>query len=250
MSTRLLPARRRTPPLALVAVLLLPPLAAVAGGRSPASAHPSYAAVGACVRAGAPWLAVDVARACRAVTAAVPTWHGRATVVVADGEAGVAADSLGDTVRVHPEAWQTLTAPGRQAVLTHELVHVATAGVTTARTPEWLVEGLAEAVAWRAVALPDHVIAQELAAEVRAGRVPQGLPTAQDFAGRPALAYQRSWLAVDLLVRRYGIAAVLQLYRAAGTAHGLGPALATLAPALTVPALETSLRAELVRRLG
>jgi hypothetical protein len=229
---RHLAARRRTSPLALVVVLLLSPLAAVAGGPSSASAHPSYAA---CVRPGAPALAVDLARACRAVVAAVPGWHGRASVVLADGDAGVAADQLGGTVRVHREAWEGLTAAGRQAVLTHELVHVATASLTTPRTPQWLVEGLPEAVAWRDVDLPDRVVAQELAAQVRAGRVPRGLPTAEDFARTPALAYQRSWLAVDLLLSRYGEAAVLDLYRAAG--HG------TPVP---VPGLE----AELVRRLG
>jgi len=229
---RPLAARRRTPPLALVAVLLLPPLAAVAGGPAPASARPSY---GGCVRPGAPALAVDVGRACRAVAAAVPAWHGQAALVLADGDAGVAADELGGTVRVHRDAWEGLTDAGRQAVLTHELVHVATAALTTSRTPEWLAEGLAEAVAWRDVALPDRVVAQELAAQVRAGRVPRGLPTSADFARAPALAYQRSWLAVDLLLRRYGDASVLALYRAAGRGTGVA-----------VPGLE----AELVRRLG
>jgi hypothetical protein len=229
---RPLAARRRTPPLALVAVLLLPPLAAVAAGPTAASAHPSHAA---CVRPGAPVLAVDLARACRAVAAAVPAWHGTATVQLVAGDAGVAADELGGTVRVHHDAWEGLTAAGRQAVLTHELVHVATAGLTTPRTPQWLVEGLAEAVAWRDVQLPDRVVAQELAAQVRAGRVPRGLPTSADFARTPALAYQRSWLAVDLLLRRYGDAAVLGLYRAAGRGT-----------AVAVPGLE----AELVRRLG
>lgn len=238
MSAGLLSARRRTPPLALVAVLLLPPLAAVAGGSSSASAGPSYAGVGACVRPGGPALAVDVARACRAVTAAVPGWHGRASVVLADGDAAVAADELGDTVRVHPDAWATLSAQGRQAVLTHELVHVATAAMTTPRTPEWLVEGLAEAVAWRDVALPDRVVAQELAAEVRAGRVPGALPTAQDFDARPAQAYQEAWLAVDLLLRALGPARVLELYREAGRA----PLETALRAAGGVPALMSMTR--------
>ena len=243
-----LPARRRTPPLALVAVLLLPPLAAVAGGSSSASAGPSYARAGECVRPGGPALAVDVARACRAVAAVVPQWHGRASVVLADGEADVAADELDGTVRVHPDAWETLTPQGRQAVLTHELVHVATAGLTTPRTPQWLVEGLAEAVAWRDVALPDRVVAQELAAEVRAGRVPSALPTARDFVARPAQAYQEAWIAVDLLLRELGPARLLDLYREAGRAP-LETALRATG-AMPVPTTVTAWRAELVRRLG
>jgi hypothetical protein len=243
-----LPARRRTPSLALVAVLLLPPLAAVAGGSTSASARPSHAGVGTCVRPGAPALAVDVARACRAVTAAIPAWRGRATVVLADGDEGVAADVLGDTVRVHRTAWETLTAQGRQAVLTHELVHVATAGLTTARTPDWLVEGLAEAVAWRDVALPDRVVARELTAEVRAGRVPRGLPTARDFVARPAQAYQEAWLAVDLLWRERGPAYVLELYREAGRAP-LETALQA-AGGTGTRGLVAALRTEIVRRLS
>ncbi|HUR51105.1 MAG TPA: hypothetical protein VMZ11_03170 [Mycobacteriales bacterium] len=237
--------RGRSSPLALVAVLLLPPFAAVAGGPSAATAGPSYD--GSCLAPGAPDLAVDADRACRAVAALVPSWRGSVQVVLVDGEEGVAAEVLDGIIRVHPAAWEGLTAPGRQAVLTHELVHVATAGLTTDRTPPWLVEGLAEAVAWREVrALPDAVVAQELASLVRAHQVPRGLPTAQDFASHPAPAYQRSWLAVDLLLRRYGTAAVLELYRAAGT-RGLHRALSAVG--LTRQALQDALHAELVRRL-
>jgi hypothetical protein len=182
------------------------------------------------------------------VAAVVPQWHGRASVVLADGEADVAADELDGTVRVHPDAWETLTPQGRQAVLTHELVHVATAGLTTPRTPQWLVEGLAEAVAWRDVALPDRVVAQELAAEVRAGRVPSDLPTARDFVARPAQAYQEAWIAVDLLLRELGPARLLDLYREAGRAP-LETALRATG-AMPVPTTVTAWRAELVRRLG
>lgn len=199
----MLTARRgRTFPLVLVGVLLLPPVAATADGR-PAPAR-------TCVTGAVPELSVDLPRACQAVRRAVPSWSGTAQLVVGDGDPAVAAETLGDTVTVHRQAWAGLTAEARQAVLTHELVHVATAALTTPRTPLWLVEGLAEAVAWRDVrTVPDRRLAQELAAEVRAGHLPAALPTEDDFAATPALAYQQAWLAADLLLRDAGVEAVL-----------------------------------------
>jgi hypothetical protein len=167
-------------------------------------------------------LGADLDLACRTVRAAVPAWHGRAVLRVVDGDPGVAAETLGAVVSIHREAWARLTPAGRQEVLTHELVHVATAPFTTSRTPTWLVEGLAEAIAIKGSGLADRVVAQELAAAVARGQMPAHLPahlpTAHDFAATPALAYQESWLAVDLLLRRFGDPAVLRLYAAAGSA--------------------------------
>jgi len=158
-------------------------------------------------------LQVDLARACAVVRAAVPSWQGAAGIQVVEGDAGVAAETLGTTISVHRQAWARLTPAGRQAVLTHELVHVATDPFTTPGTPQWLVEGLAEAIALRDSGIPDRVAGQELAAS----RVlPDHLPTDADFAATPAIAYEESWLAVDLLLRHVGIAAVLGLYRGIG----------------------------------
>jgi hypothetical protein len=210
--------------LVLVGVLLLPAVSA-ARAASPCAIS-------------APELRADVALACRTVLAAVPTWDGRAVVEVIDGDPAVAAETLGAVISVHGTAWDGLTPAGRQEVLTHELVHVATDALTTPRTPTWLVEGFAEAVAVRGSGLPDRVVAQELAAAVARGYLPTVLPTTRDFAQMPALAYQESWLAVELLVRRDGAAAVRRLYRAAGSG------------AVTVPGLVAALRAEIVRRLS
>lgn len=273
----------RKAPLVLVAVLLVPPVSAVVVAPTASSPVVARAAGGDCLEPGAPALGVDVARACRAVRSAVPSWRGTARVVLVDGDPDVAADVVGSTVRVHPATWEGLSPEGRQAVLTHELVHVATAPLTTARTPAWLVEGIAESVAWRDVrTLPDHVVAEELAQEVRAHRLPTSLPTERDFATRPAQAYQESWLAVDLLRRRLGPAGLLELYRDAGTmpsaralhASGVLASLGTVsrsrqaysrgdtrsavpapppaegAPAEGVAALVRAWRVELVRRLG
>lgn len=226
----------------LVGVLLLPLGAAASGiadgGALPAAARP-------CVLTRSD-LEVDLAKACATVRAAVSSWHGVAVVQVVDdvgGDPGVAAEALGATVSVHREAWARLTATGRQVVLTHELVHVATAAFTTSRTPQWLVEGLADAVALRDSGLPDRVAAQELAAAVARGELPTALPAARDFEAEPALAYEQSWLAVDLMLRRFGSAAVLGLYRDAGRSP-LPQALMALG-ARTGPAEEV-----LVRRRG
>lgn len=275
--------RGRTSPLLLVAVLLLPAAAAVAGAPSASSPVVAPPAAGTCLAPGAPALGVDAARACRAVRRAVPSWHGTARVVLVDGDPAVTTDVVGSTVRVRAATWEGLSPEGRQAVLTHELVHVATADLTTARTPAWLVEGFAEAVAWRDVrSLPDRVVAEELAREVRAHRLPTSLPTERDFTTRPAQAYQESWLAVDLLLRRIGAARLLQLYRDAGrmpsarALHASGvlaslqrvpeprfglpsgparsavgrPTHAGVTPAEQVAALVRAWRGELVRRLG
>ena len=154
----------------------------------------------------APALEADLARACAAVRAAVPGWDGRGTVLLADGDPAVAGETVGTTVTLHRQAWAALTAAGRQEVLTHELVHVATDGIDA---PLWLQEGFAESVALRGSGIPDRVAGAELAA----APLPDALPSDADFEATPAIAYQESWLAVDLLRREHGDAWVLRLYR-------------------------------------
>lgn len=147
-----------------------------------------------------------------------------------------------------PSGFAALTPVGRDVVLAHELTHLATRPWTGPRTPLWLVEGLAEQVGLAAFPLPDRLAAAELAAEVRRGLLPTALPTDADLDGvRAAAAYQQSWLAVDLLTRRYGGAAVLAAYRQAATG-GTQAALARLDT--TERALVADLRRALVRRLA
>lgn len=214
---------------AVLAVLLLLPVSASAGAST------------GC-RLDAPSLAVDLAQVCEAVRAAVPEWDGTATVRVEPGDPAVAGESWGDTVRLHQPAWSRLTPVGRRVVLIHELVHVATAEVTTRRTPAWLVEGLAEAVALRGSGLPDRVAARELVAWVRVHGLPTSLPSVVD----DPVDYAQSWLLVDALQRRLGPSAVLRLYRDAGRV----PLADALSGLTTVPGLLAVLRAEIARRLS
>ncbi|MGN9839584.1 hypothetical protein ACTMTI_15820 [Nonomuraea sp. H19] len=143
---------------------------------------------------------------------------------------GLAAVADGGRVIVVPEVFARLNAIGKDVVLTHELTHVV-AG--TDRLPPWLYEGFADYVGYRDAGLPVRIAAAELAAEVRAGRLPPGLPGPAAFAAdgrdpiRLARAYQEAWLACRFLADRFGEETLVRLYRDAQAA-GVDRALASL----------------------
>ncbi|MGI5415705.1 hypothetical protein [Actinomadura luteofluorescens] len=126
-----------------------------------------------------------------------------------------------DRVIVSPGTFGRLNELGRDVVLTHELTHVATGGARDRRTPLWLIEGFADYVGYRRVKISTRTAAGELHREVSAGRAPSALPAAGAFAGgspRLSQAYQEAWLACRMVADRYGEAALVRLYRAAGRA--------------------------------
>ncbi|MFB4274811.1 hypothetical protein ACBJ59_05895 [Nonomuraea sp. MTCD27] len=143
---------------------------------------------------------------------------------------GLAAVADRGRVIVVPELFATLNPTGRDVVLAHELTHVA-AG--TDHLPVWLYEGFADYVGYRDAGLPVATAAAELAAEVRAGRLPNALPAPAAFAAdgrapdRLARAYQEAWLACRFLADRFGEGTLVRLYREAQAA-GLDRALASL----------------------
>jgi len=113
-----------------------------------------------------------------------------------------------------------LSAVGREILLRHELLHEATGSASTAATPLWLEEGLAEYIGYLGSGVSFLVSVGDAVADVRAGHLPTVLPTDSAFSGsRLAIVYESSHVAVDLLVRDYGQAAVIRFYRlvAAGT---------------------------------
>lgn len=126
----------------------------------------------------------------------------------------VAALVSGQQVYVNAEPFRLLSAAGRRVVITHELTHLATG--PSGRSPAWVSEGFADYVGHSGAGLPVAEAAQELASDVRAGRVPTGLPTDSDFtdsaAARPQ-AYAQSWLAVSLLARNHGVPALVRFVR-------------------------------------
>lgn len=133
-----------------------------------------------------------------------------------------------DRVVVNPEAYGLLSREGRQVVMTHETTHVAARSHTTAATPLWLSEGLADWFGYRGTGRPARQAAPELARAVYAERIPRALPTDEDFgfdngAAVLARAYEGSWLACRMIAERWGERALMTLYTAVGRHADGGP---------------------------
>ncbi len=148
-----------------------------------------------------------------------------AAVAVAAVDDDPGALPVGDRVVVNPTTFARLGPLGRRVVLTHEVTHVATRAATGPAVPGWLVEGMADHVGYRGADVPLSVAARDLRAEVRAGRLPAALPDDAAFSGGAqglGAAYEQAWLAVELLVERYGEDRVVELYRAIGRVGSAG----------------------------
>jgi len=106
-----------------------------------------------------------------------------------------------------------LDAATRRRIVTHELTHAALAGVTSGRTPAWLVEGIAlytsgdrrTAEAAQALARPAPPTLGRLAP-------PEGI--ARTSGARQSEAYAFASAAAAYVAERYGEAALLELYEA------------------------------------
>ncbi len=140
---------------------------------------------------------------------------------VTSAAAGAPVHTAADRILINPEAYRQLSAVGKRVVTTHESTHVATRADTHPWTPLWLSEGVADYTGYLGTGRTAKQIAPELARDVAAGRVPTALPLDGDFAAGSqgiAQAYELSWLACDLIARKYGQPKLVQLYRAVGAA--------------------------------
>ncbi|MDV5145038.1 hypothetical protein R1T08_12635 [Streptomyces sp. SBC-4] len=149
----------------------------------------------------------------------------RGIAAVTTGETAGGSDAPADRVIVNPEAYGLLGAFGRQLVLTHETVHVATRAHTSPATPVWLSEGFADWVGYRGTGRTPAQAAPELARAVRAGELPARLPEDADFgfggdAEALARAYEGGWLACALIAERWGETELTAFYRAVGAHPG------------------------------
>ncbi|WP_327161573.1 hypothetical protein [Streptomyces zaomyceticus] len=149
----------------------------------------------------------------------------RGIAAVTTGETRGGADAAADRVIVNPDAYGVLGAFGRQLVLTHETVHVATRAATTPSTPVWLSEGFADWVAYRDAGRTAAQAAPELRRAVLAGELPARLPDDPDFAfggdaEALARAYEGGWLACALIADRWGEGELRDFYRAVGAHPG------------------------------
>jgi hypothetical protein len=134
-----------------------------------------------------------------------------------------------DRVVINPATYPGLRSVGRRVVLTHEVTHVATRGVSDESVPLWLSEGFADYVGYSGENVPVRIAAAELLAEVRKGRTPDRLPlpTDADFSVRTArltTAYERAWLACRFIADNWGQQALIRFYRAVGESAAEAPA--------------------------
>ncbi|MEW1696090.1 hypothetical protein ACIQCR_03045 [Streptomyces sp. NPDC093249] len=145
----------------------------------------------------------------------------RGIAAVTTGETRGGTDAPADRVIVNPEAYGVLGGFGRQLVLTHETVHVATRAATTPSTPVWLSEGFADRIAYLDTGRTPAQAAPELRRAVLAGEPPARLPQDGDFAfggdaEALARAYEGGWLACELIADRWGGPKLNAFYRAVG----------------------------------
>ncbi len=145
----------------------------------------------------------------------------RGIAAVTTGETGGAGDAPADRVIVNPDAYGLLGTVGKQVVLTHETTHVATRAHTSPATPLWLSEGYADWVGYRGTGRTPRQAAPELARAVTDGRVPENLPTDDEFgftgdAAELARAYEAGWTACRLIADRWGEDRLARFYRAVG----------------------------------
>jgi hypothetical protein len=154
----------------------------------------------------------------------------RNIAAVTTGELGGARNAPADRVIVNPAAFSGLSAFGRQVVLTHETTHVATRTATTANTPLWLSEGIADWVAYRDSGRTAREIAPELTKDVTSGHPPTALPTSTSFTPTSptlAQAYEGGWLACRMIADQWSPARLTQLYASVGRGTPLDAALRT-----------------------
>jgi hypothetical protein len=139
---------------------------------------------------------------------------------VTDGPFDNTGRANADRIVLNPRAFANLQPKGQQVVVTHESTHVAIRSTTNRPVPLWLSEGMADFVGYRDVGVGRQQVAAALLDRVRAGRGPTGLPGAADFdPSRSTIApsYNAAWLAVNRIVDRFGLEALVRFYRTAAT---------------------------------
>ena len=159
-----------------------------------------------------------------AVTGGGPNRSDVAAVAVAD-QVNPDGTVLGARIVLNPTNLSRLDTAGRRLVIGHELAHVAARAATSDQMPVWLIEGMADYIGNLDSGLPVSVAATELAAEVRAGKVPSALPSDAEFAGGNRLpqAYEKAWLACRLIAERVGQQGLVRFYRVVAKAADTHP---------------------------
>jgi hypothetical protein len=129
----------------------------------------------------------------------------------------------GDTVYVVPRSATRLTDVGLEAVLAHEMTHVALRSRARGPVPRWLEEGLAQEVAYRHLDVDRAELLRPLTTQLARVGLPSRLPTDADLdaGARDAQAsYLSAWRAVHVLAERRGVPAVVTMYLACAAHDG------------------------------
>ena len=138
-------------------------------------------------------------------------------------DTGGARTALADRVVINPSNFGRLSVMGQRIVMTHEVTHIASRKATGKASPLWLVEGLADYVAYRHSGVPTRIAARDLTPAVRRAPLPTTLPAEADFsptAPHLGAAYELSWLACRFIAERTGEAKLLAFYKAVGADTG------------------------------
>ena len=119
-------------------------------------------------------------------------------------------------VVVNPEATARLSDLGRDVLLTHEAVHVATRSPGSP-APTWLVEGYADRIAYRAHPSADAPAREAVRDAVRKHGAPRDWPAENDFAPEATdldLSYDLAWTAARSIAMAYGDDSLNRFYAA------------------------------------
>lgn len=133
-----------------------------------------------------------------------------AAITVPDGSRSAAPDRI----VINPTTSVRQTALGIDVLLAHEAVHVATASPDSP-APDWLVEGFADHIAYRAYPEAARSAIDQLLDDVADNGPPDGLPTGDDFrtSGRELERhYQHSWSMCRFLADRFGVKRLYEYY--------------------------------------
>jgi hypothetical protein len=126
---------------------------------------------------------------------------------------------------VNPKAAQ-LSSSALQAVLEHEMVHVATSSPDSP-APVWAEEGLAEWVSTKAHAGQPSEATDDVLTRVRAQGAPRSFPSDQEFqiAERDLrMAYAEAWLVCRYIADRYSEIQLGRFYAKLDDGHSLDEA--------------------------
>ena len=128
---------------------------------------------------------------------------------------------------VNPGVTATLDEQGVAVLLAHEAVHVATRSAASS-APTWLVEGLADYVAYDAYPMTATEAAAALLRQVKDRGAPMSLPADDQFSPSAPdlpLAYAQAWLACRLLAQEHSAVRLMRFYLAVSNGADVATAL-------------------------